>query len=670
MLLQLGQIKIIPKVRKCNFTEFKNRYNALEEGICAVDVLESGSYLDEEIEEELKLRHTRPQKRTKSRSKDAGLATKLVGAEKPKNRPDTKLVLRIRIQSPALLAILSKVMQESWDSRSRTFYRGFSPLLYFHPQVLEVLEELESKYGGRETRTPGSYEEASEPGDESKLSVLHDSPEALAELRCYAEYISNEVLPLYTQFENLGSTSNAQVRFKDLWYLFRPGELIYRPIGAGENKTSSNLGLGQRVWRVIGVRPPLADYRITTANHRNFFGDEEEDEHKTSCGVQCYDIDYTGDEFCVDTENFEIQPYHGMRPIELLKIFPIRFLADHKETLRSMTEWGRNFIRILKSRHATYNWWTITTTPKGDQTTDADGNVLKRPEYIDSEVIVDFVEAFQTCPTWKPIPSILKQEDPDQTTALDEFFIRWWSDTDRSKLLAETAEVVVLRSASTSYERNINLTRDSFLVHVRENDKNNRLTTAEFLSEQDLPLLPSRLFGYVLRDRRFVQLDNTRLGVVKKSEDAFDCLKIKPQYKDMIQSLVDDHFDKKALDKKDGVERTTLDWIKGKGKGLFILFHGAPGVGKTATAEAVAQANGKPLFAITCGDLGLTPSDVEVGLQRIFRLANTWDCVLLLDEVDTFFSQRSRADSTLTKNALVSGKDILGPHRSAVNERS
>ncbi len=81
-----------------------------------------------------------------------------------------------------------------------------------------------------------------------------------------------------------------------------------------------------------------------------------------------------------------------------------------------------------------------------------------------------------------------------------------------------------------------------------------------------------------------------------------------------------------------------------------------PGVGKTATAEAVAQANGKPLFPITCGDLGLTPEKVESALNRIFRLANNWDCVLLLDEVDTFFSQRSRGDATLTKNALVSGK--------------
>lgn len=67
------------------------------------------------------------------------------------------------------------------------------------------------------------------------------------------------------------------------------------------------------------------------------------------------------------------------------------------------------------------------------------------------------------------------------------------------------------------------------------------------------------------------------------------------------------------------------DLIRGKGRGLVILLHGAPGVGKTATAEAVALWHKKPLFVITCGDLGFTPQGVESSLGEIFRLANLWD---------------------------------------------
>ena len=53
------------------------------------------------------------------------------------------------------------------------------------------------------------------------------------------------------------------------------------------------------------------------------------------------------------------------------------------------------------------------------------------------------------------------------------------------------------------------------------------------------------------------------------------------------------------------------------------------------------------------GDLGLTPAEVESGLQEIFRLAQAWDCVMLLDEADIFLAQRTPTD--IERNALVSG---------------
>ncbi|KAK0634312.1 hypothetical protein B0T17DRAFT_465555, partial [Bombardia bombarda] len=92
-------------------------------------------------------------------------------------------------------------------------------------------------------------------------------------------------------------------------------------------------------------------------------------------------------------------------------------------------------------------------------------------------------------------------------------------------------------------------------------------------------------------------------------------------------------------------------------RGLVILLHGVPGVGKTATAEAVAMENKKPLFSITCGDLGVTPTEVDRHLTNVFRLVHIWDCVLLLDEADVFPSERSTSD--LNRNALASGKSSI-----------
>lgn len=98
--------------------------------------------------------------------------------------------------------------------------------------------------------------------------------------------------------------------------------------------------------------------------------------------------------------------------------------------------------------------------------------------------------------------------------------------------------------------------------------------------------------------------------------------------------------------------RYDTDLVLGKGKGLIILLHGAPGVGKTSTVETVADAFCKILFPITCGDLGLTAAEVESQLSEIFQLAELWDCVLLLDEADVFLARRTNTD--IKRNSLVS----------------
>jgi len=96
----------------------------------------------------------------------------------------------------------------------------------------------------------------------------------------------------------------------------------------------------------------------------------------------------------------------------------------------------------------------------------------------------------------------------------------------------------------------------------------------------------------------------------------------------------------------------TADAIKGKGQGLLVLLHGPPGVGKTSTAECAAEFTERPLFPITCGDLGASPRELEENLQKSFNLAEKWRAVLLLDEADVFLQSRELDD--LNRNSLVS----------------
>jgi hypothetical protein len=77
-------------------------------------------------------------------------------------------------------------------------------------------------------------------------------------------------------------------------------------------------------------------------------------------------------------------------------------------------------------------------------------------------------------------------------------------------------------------------------------------------------------------------------------------------------------------------------------------------IGKTSTAECVAANTNRPLFPITCGDIGgTTAKEVEDNLESYFDLARKWGCVLLLDEADVFLGERTKGD--IVQNSLVSG---------------
>lgn len=144
-------------------------------------------------------------------------------------------------------------------------------------------------------------------------------------------------------------------------------------------------------------------------------------------------------------------------------------------------------------------------------------------------------------------------------------------------------------------------------------------------------------------------------------EDGFDKLVLPSGHRDVIRALVSTHA--RRITNHNGstpaAQEPQLDEVKGKGQGLIILLHGAPGVGKTSTAECVAAQARRPLLPITCGDIGgTTASEVEQNLERFFYLARKWDCVLLLDEADVFLSDRG-AQGDIRKVMLASGESAM-----------
>jgi SpoVK/Ycf46/Vps4 family AAA+-type ATPase len=90
------------------------------------------------------------------------------------------------------------------------------------------------------------------------------------------------------------------------------------------------------------------------------------------------------------------------------------------------------------------------------------------------------------------------------------------------------------------------------------------------------------------------------------------------------------------------------DWGLGAkiayGRGVTALFSGPPGTGKTASAEAIAHAMGKPILGIDYAEIQNSfVGETEKNIVRVFREARESEAVLFWDEADAMFFNRDSA---------------------------
>ncbi|KAF6814020.1 AAA family ATPase [Colletotrichum sojae] len=132
---------------------------------------------------------------------------------------------------------------------------------------------------------------------------------------------------------------------------------------------------------------------------------------------------------------------------------------------------------------------------------------------------------------------------------------------------------------------------------------------------------------------------------VEWNDSIIDSLVLPQDHKDFIQVLIQNHGGKADSGSFD-------DIIKDKGKGLIGLPVEPPGVGKTLTAEVMAEVSYKALYTISSGELGEGSSSVMNKLADVMELAEAWNAVLLLDEADVFLTERDNIN--LSRNAITS----------------
>ncbi|KAK3903634.1 hypothetical protein C8A05DRAFT_43158 [Staphylotrichum tortipilum] len=619
-------VPMLAEARKCNLEQFVNRFSP-EEGGYAIEYLESGVQLGGEMATEVTRRRLSKVKGYEDRNANEYRARRFDGG-----LSNRTWIRAVRIQSPTVLKTLADITNYNWGTEPPTFMRPFGQLIHFHPKIKARLEELR-KAKAAKGETKGGLPSTSPGADgPDELNLEH--------LERYVSFVESKILPPATQFQDASSSNveKRRVRFEDMHYLFQPGDLVYVPLSTFEKRWDRKLPkdtVYQKIWRIENFRPHLGDLDLAMHGYLT---------DKNRAMINAHFVDHDGSNYKLVSLSFDIDYFDGEKDIRTLTMYPIRFAADSEKLLSESRELGSKFTQCISQRHVSYKAWTLVSDGLGRHANEnAKGSPVTSPDFIDGDVIIDFQESFNAQPRWKfaHYGLVSSKWSSDVTISRDKFPILLWDGPSRTELKYEWPNAVVCDDDIDYIDATAFQKKDPYGTVGLDEPR-----------PEDLVLLPRRLCGYGLRERKFIYLDVDKAKVGREKIDAFSYLQIDAGNNEMIRCLLEDHFATKQARKMAQRDIPGQDPIPGKGRSLVFLLHGPPGVGKTATVEAVALEYEKPLFSITSGDLGSTPDAVESSLTEIFHLANVWDCVLLLDEADVFLEEREK--SNLKRNAVVS----------------
>lgn len=430
-----------------------------------------------------------------------------------------------------------------------------------------------------------------------------------------------------------------QILFDDLCYLFEPGQLVC----SSDNKRQLLEVFSTSGGRKLLIDPTKVDDDEEQQGQGSALGFFSHSAAKYSPFViDCYHYDFDGSHIGSVQKTFRILRFKGLEKVKSLFVYP----SDIHSCGEFVTR-GRNFLTLCSGKTSIVHrrYYGLSADDPAEE--------------VDSPVIIDADLAARILPedqpkggAWVPKLTGIREPSAGNPKETTEAFLAELNFVNCPILDDEVERMEGVKE----FVKKSQLLQE---LYIKEKDLE---------EDKDLAILPYRVFGFVLRSRKWGKLLSLLMGSMKltsiarldiecikeipREESNFEKLVLPKGHKEIVQALVETHFPKdKEKDSKKEV-RNNIDLVRGKGKGLIILLHGAPGVGKTSTAETVAEYTGRPLFAITCGDIGETAKDVETNLDRCFQMAHRWGCVLLLDEADVFLAKRGKAD--LKRNALVS----------------
>lgn len=326
-------------------------------------------------------------------------------------------------------------------------------------------------------------------------------------------------------------------------------------------------------------------------------------------GINTQKVNWDGDKFGYESTQHLILAFAGTMKIEGLNAFPLEYHSNEKKIRSQLIKRGKLFEQYHGYHYKAYKGFAIGKNMCGQ-----DIKVT-----VDSRIIIDTFAYGKFNPNSLPYLNPLKIKSNAVSDDSDS------NDSDSDEECDSDDEIdTPSQSTDTQYLNGKEMKRAP-------------------LSEEQLLHCTQILRGYALRSKRWLSFLVESVSEIVFNSQAFDSLVLPENQKELILA-----FAESQVKYKENFD----DVISGKGKGIIMLLSGGPGIGKTLTAESVAENMKVPLYMMSAGDLGIKSSEVEGSLSTILEMVAKWNAVLLLDECDVFLEARSAHD--LERNKIVS----------------
>ena len=536
----------------------------------------------------------------------------------PKSSTMNSVPERLRIRYQPLLNHLFSVTKEEIsadaDEAGTVFLRPFKFFVKHEAAIRDSLPELkELLRKGKEPRdksTKTLETDLMAKGKGIAQDQIFHYDDLICSLELLIEVIDVDLKPVFDLRRKIADGTLEEIHYADLWHLFERGDYVV--------SDSTSMGAWEAV-SFTGGREPLAplwtDDNTPSAPVRGFV-------------VDCTSLVFNGQEAVRRLTSLRIPQFQGSRRISSLEVYPLKFSPRREQIETVLLSNGARYLQLVSSPfcHMMLKGLTLDEPPQD----------------LAAQVIIDTVLAMNTNSSWR-VPAETIPES--QLTLCDH------------------RETLIPNACGHTYSKNSGCCGSDRVFEdlvMDTTDRNIHIRSTRMLDPmklEDLPekarmLLPNSVHGFVLRGRQWVTMRIVDLHPVDFLND-FEQLILPTDHKKTIRALVEIHENSRVKDSATPTSvGASLDLVKGKGAGLVILLHGEPGVGKTSTAECIADTTKRPLFPITCGDIGETPLEAEKNLHSNFRMAQKWGCVLLLDEADVFLAKRTQMD--IRQNAITS----------------